>query len=251
MRWLVGAVAVFAAVISSGAVENPRVVVRAKPRIAKVEGEHVLELPPAMKQALDAGAPDFRLWRERDYLPSFTGYEFSVRQAPFAVIGDFNGDHILDVALFGHGERSGSLLCLMSSGGEYRVIQVVPVDQPMAQDDRIAEASRRGERFPGGKGVEEGDDGCVAQGRPITFPGSQSPGPRARIEEGVVEESGGVRNYLSWFGPGHLESEEDDLTGKREALDLHTDAFSLSDIDHDGDLYYFYRGDFRRFPLGC
>lgn len=68
---------------------------------------HELVLPAAMRPCLEAYDSSFKVWPERDYVPPLLQEsEFTNATAPFAVIGDFNGDTSPDLALHGVTEAS-------------------------------------------------------------------------------------------------------------------------------------------------
>jgi len=95
------------------------------PVIKKVEGEYILVLPKMMKKALQNYDPIFTSWRQNDYLPSLLdSYTFLVNQAPFAVIGDFNGDKVLDVVSSGHNKDNDLLVCILSNGRKFKVVEI-------------------------------------------------------------------------------------------------------------------------------
>lgn len=77
-----------------------------------------------MLHAIDAWNPAFKPWRDRDYQPQIIrDYPFSSRQAPFAVLGDYNGDGHVDVAIDGHTKtHTMSIVLLSNRAGAYRVI---------------------------------------------------------------------------------------------------------------------------------
>lgn len=72
-------------------------------RIEQVRGEPRLILPTAMADAMTRVVPGFRVARLQDYpsdlweKTSRSRYAVTSRSAPFAVIGDFNGDRVLDL----------------------------------------------------------------------------------------------------------------------------------------------------------
>lgn len=89
------------------------------------DGEWRVDLPAAMEDALDRLSRDFEPWTDTDYRPSdIDGYDPSPRQTPWAVIGDFNDDGRLDVALAGRDDRDALVVFIVSSGKtKYRAIR--------------------------------------------------------------------------------------------------------------------------------
>jgi hypothetical protein len=78
-----------------------------------------------MHAALDAYDPAFRPWAVEHYHPGYVrGYEFSRRQAMFAVIGDFNGDRRPDVAIDGHTPSRRAIVVVLSERTGYRVVEI-------------------------------------------------------------------------------------------------------------------------------
>src|SRR5438093_9957028 len=99
------------------------------PHIEARSGEPVLVLTAAMNAALRAFDPDFTVRRLSDYPPYMWRpgctwspecaralYRLKPREAPFAVVGDFNGDGILDAVIDGDNGRSGRRVVLLSNG---------------------------------------------------------------------------------------------------------------------------------------
>jgi hypothetical protein len=89
------------------------------------DGEWRLDLPTAMEDALDRASRGFDPWTAQDYRPSeVEGYSPSPRQTPWAVIGDFNGDGRMDVAVAGRDDRDALVLIVLSTGQKrYRAIR--------------------------------------------------------------------------------------------------------------------------------
>ena len=103
----------------------PSIVVAAALRIVTVRGTHVLQVTPAIASAISAYAATFEPWRESDYDGMLRRtYKFSDREAPFAVIADFNGDGTPDVAIDGHTKTKAVVIAVVSTPGGYRVIEV-------------------------------------------------------------------------------------------------------------------------------
>src|SRR5438552_444442 len=105
----------------AAAMEQPSVVTSGEPRVELIGHEHIVVLPKPMKKALDRFSPKFTVWRDRDYC-SWYVKQFTTRQAPFAVIGDFNGDGVLDVALPGHTEHEALIIAVLSKAGKFAAV---------------------------------------------------------------------------------------------------------------------------------
>ncbi len=98
--------------------------------VAKLEpnnATHDLFLTVSMLRALDAWEPTFQPWEDRNYEDEIIhAYRFSAHQAPFAVVTDFNGDGLPDVALHGRTKRDDVVLALLSgSSGSYHVYPIL------------------------------------------------------------------------------------------------------------------------------
>lgn len=90
----------------------------------KYDGKNLLiSAPKAMLQALEAYAPNFRVWHPCKYRPSIVrGYTIAENEAISAVKGDFNGDGIMDLAL--HGSNPNAVLALVSGGEKFIVYKI-------------------------------------------------------------------------------------------------------------------------------
>lgn len=101
---------------------------RDEPRPAiynSADGSWRVDLPPAMEDALDRYSRDFEQWSDRDYGRQLSGEDYTPRQTPWAVIGDFNGDGRADIALAGRDDRDALVVLILSSGQRrYRAIEV-------------------------------------------------------------------------------------------------------------------------------
>lgn len=95
------------------------------PVIRNVQGRYILVLPAAMQKALSRYDRSFTPWRVNDYLPSIQkSYKFTNHQAPFAVIGDINGDKRQDIVVQGHTAKADILLCVLARRRGYRIIEI-------------------------------------------------------------------------------------------------------------------------------
>jgi hypothetical protein len=129
-----------------------------QPRAVPTAGGHDLFLTLPMLRALDAWEPSFRPWQDRDYdWKIWCLQHFPKDQAPFAAIGDFNGDGLPDVALHGRSGRQEVVVVLLSeSSGAYAVHQVVrfgvsslPQEPSQRRLDTFVELTRAGTHFTG------------------------------------------------------------------------------------------------------
>lgn len=105
----------------AGAAESPAQIIR-------VGNEHRVQLSTGMQAALTRYDESFTSWRDTDYLPDIrASYAYTDFQAPFAVVGDFNGDRVLDVVLDGKTKRAPVVVVLLSRHGSaiYDAIEVV------------------------------------------------------------------------------------------------------------------------------
>jgi hypothetical protein len=95
------------------------------PSIRVTDGGPVLELTPAMQRALREQAPLFVTWGWSEYSARIRdAYRPSPREGVFAVVADFNGDSIPDVALDGHEGDTPRVIAVLSNGVQYRVVGV-------------------------------------------------------------------------------------------------------------------------------
>lgn len=99
------------------------------------DGRWLVDLPPGMEDAIDRYDPDFEPWTEDDYAGGSLGsYEFTPRQLPWVVVGDFNGDGRRDAAIAGRTDRDVVVLLLLS-GARGRFRAVVLEREPYEPDD--------------------------------------------------------------------------------------------------------------------
>ena len=95
-----------------------------RPAIYRAQtGIWLLDMPPAMEDALDRYNRDFEPWTVDNYQGNLE-YEPSPRQLPWAVIGDFNGDGRPDLAVAGRTDRDVVVVFVLSSGrSRYRAVE--------------------------------------------------------------------------------------------------------------------------------
>jgi len=116
----------------------------------KVEVEYKVELSSAMAIALQDYDPEFQIWDAHSFSPILRGiYEYKsfqpwkqylAFQTPSAVIGDFNGDAIPDIALLGHNKTTGKRIVVLSSNTGYLVQEFTrsyPLSDPLRPDSKI------------------------------------------------------------------------------------------------------------------
>jgi len=97
-------------------------------RIKEQNGQCTLFLSDEIKQALHDYDSTFQIWKSSDFVKSCDGnpnyYKCSERQLQYAVIGDFNGDSIKDVVVFGRNRKQSLVLGVISQNDTYQVIKI-------------------------------------------------------------------------------------------------------------------------------
>ena len=98
-----------------------------EPSLAVVDSDVVLRLPEPLTTTLAECEPNFHPWGLRDFSraarpvdPDTLGP--SIRELPSAVVGDFNGDSMADIAVEGRTDTFDLLLVLLSSDTGYDVV---------------------------------------------------------------------------------------------------------------------------------
>lgn len=88
------------------------------------DGGWRLDLPVEMEDALDRYDRDFESWSEESYRSGLAEYDFTSRQTPWAVVGDFNGDGRVDAAVAGRDDRDALVVFILSTGrNRYRAVE--------------------------------------------------------------------------------------------------------------------------------
>jgi hypothetical protein len=97
-----------------------------RPQICQVNGEYTVQLSSAMSEVLKEYDWNFVILKSSDfYKDVIRTYSFTEKQTPFAVIGDFNGDEVLDVILLGHDRKYVQLLGIVSSANGFEIVPVL------------------------------------------------------------------------------------------------------------------------------
>jgi hypothetical protein len=89
-----------------------------------------------MAAAAGRDCPGFELYASTDYLPWIDqSFRYTSRSAPFAAVGDFNGDGLEDAALHGHTRAESLVLVVLSGPRGYRAEKrhVGEYEDPKAQ----------------------------------------------------------------------------------------------------------------------
>jgi hypothetical protein len=123
----------------------------------------VLQLPAAMRTALDAYEREFQPWRLQEYDERVVAKQNEIG-ALFGVTADYNGDGRVDVALDGHNASDEMVIIILSEGTAYRVIELMrggrdPEARPRQQYLELYPAGS--ERNPGVDIISEGQGGIA------------------------------------------------------------------------------------------
>jgi hypothetical protein len=150
-----------------------------------------------MKLSLQRFDPEFTTRRLSDYPPYMwrpgctpapdcerSLYRIQPREAPFAVIGDFSGDGVLDVVMDGDNRRSGRRVVILSAQRSFTTSEVESL--PRISDEIMASRSNNGIT----RGWEDGLDVGLTRAKPGRY---RSPYERERLE---LTTDGFV---VSWF----------------------------------------------------
>jgi hypothetical protein len=166
----------------------------APPHIEGRSGEPILVLPAPMEAALNNFDPEFKIRRLTDYPPYMwrSGctwspdcgrnlYRLRPREAPFAVVGDFNGDGILDAVMDGNSGQTGRRIVLLSSGQRFSASEI-DVLGPVPSTDIEFYRSKQG----AGRDWELGIDVGLSLAKPATYRAPYEPQPLVLTTDGFV-----------------------------------------------------------------
>lgn len=116
--------------------------------IVNVSDTYSLVLPEEMKKIIEAYDPDFKLRSMSDFVKSIDGnlnyYKCSLKQLPYAVAGEFNGDSVTDLILLGYNKRNSLILGIISSANTYNVTEIQKRELVNPKDDWIDEENNKG-----------------------------------------------------------------------------------------------------------
>jgi len=117
------------------------------PRIEQRAEGPMLVLPSRMQEAVLTAVPRFRHTPLSDFHPDIVQFAPPTeRSAPFAAIGDFNGDGRADVVVEGRDSRRSLLLVLLTEGDSVRVVRLkersVVLDQGMPRGEYLSLVKR-------------------------------------------------------------------------------------------------------------
>jgi hypothetical protein len=100
------------------------------PRIKRRGKDHQLWLPPATRAAIERAVPGFQPWGFDHYDSDVQQFYFiTMREAPWAVVGDFNGDGVDDVVIDGYTARKELRIVVLSDRGKERVLTLETHDR--------------------------------------------------------------------------------------------------------------------------
>ncbi|HTF04534.1 MAG TPA: hypothetical protein VK826_10930 [Bacteroidia bacterium] len=117
--------------------ENKRIRIDT-PSIDLLDGQCALHLSETIQNALRNFDSTFQVWSVRDFVKSCDGnknyYSCNEHQLQFAVIGDFNGDSVNDLAVLGHNKRNALLVGVVSNPAGYSAMEIekFPLEFPQS-----------------------------------------------------------------------------------------------------------------------
>jgi hypothetical protein len=115
-----------AAMLEDTVVQQARHLPAQRPaKVAMTDSGPVMELPDAMRAALNEYAPQFRPYRLQEHDERIHEKARPPRALPlFAVSTDLNSDGVGDLALYGHDGTHDLLFALVSEGDQFRAVQL-------------------------------------------------------------------------------------------------------------------------------
>ena len=164
------------------------------PRLEARSGEPVLVLTAPMEAALANFDPEFKIRRLTDYPPYMWRpgctwspdcarnlYRLKPQEAPFAVVGDFNGDGILDAVMDGDSRETGRRIVLLSNGPTFSA-STVDVLGPVSSTDIEFYRSKQG----ADRDWEAGIDVGLSWAKPATYRTPYEPQPLVLTTDGFI-----------------------------------------------------------------
>jgi hypothetical protein len=116
--------------------------------LSSFRGSYEADMTFAMRQVLWGAGPIYE-WDDRQFPPSVLGsYVYTSNQIPSAVVGDFDGDTLADIAIYGSTTTDWSeskVLCVLSNREKPRAVEVLRepiVRDPPAGPDTTVRAFR-------------------------------------------------------------------------------------------------------------
>lgn len=124
-----------------------------EPRMKGKGAAMVLVMPDPVKAAIEKVAPGFQPWKWQDYLPWVREdfKKWDMKNAPYAVVADFNNDGVNDLVVDGHTDTYDALIAVVSTSHGYQAKIILqpeagvskPSEMKFYQDER-GKAGRAG-----------------------------------------------------------------------------------------------------------
>lgn len=116
-----------------------------EPRLEQRESQWELNYGSQIERRIEKRFPRFRHLAPGDYLPAIVkDYRFSSKQAPYAVVGDFNGDGRSDLVVDGHDDVHFLRLLFLSPKYQGQVAESLVWTDPKTQVYPVGEEHQRG-----------------------------------------------------------------------------------------------------------